>query len=142
MTRIRSVSARCVVGQEKEPVVVGYAIAQLAVRLNCISSELQQLMEKRWLQEPLPLAIERLLKHLYDNTQQAKAFHQLSIARLDYCLPFFKVDANEARETSESRPSILEYRQSSAMHQRMGDIDPEHLPGVLLSRVHDRSRCK
>lgn len=123
--------------------IVGYAIAHLAVRLDCISSELQQLMEKRWLQEPLPLAIERLLKNLHDNTQQAKALQQLSIARLDYCLPFFKVDANEnAREQHIMPHRFLEYRQSSTMHQRMGDIDSGHLPRVLLSRVDDRSRCK
>jgi hypothetical protein len=48
-------------------------------------------MDKRWLQEDLSSAIERLLKRLYENTQQAKIFNQLSLARLDYCLPLFQV---------------------------------------------------
>ena len=48
-------------------------------------------MEKRWLGEALPLAVERLLQRLFENAQQAKAYNQISIARLDYCLPMFKV---------------------------------------------------
>ena len=69
----------------------GYAIAYLAIRLNCDPSTVNQQLEKRWLQEDLISAIERLLKRLYENTQQAKTYNQLSIARLDYCLPLFKV---------------------------------------------------
>ncbi len=59
--------------------------------MNCDPSSVNQQIEKRWLQEDLSVAIERLLKCLYENTQQAKTFNQLSIARLDYCLPLFKV---------------------------------------------------
>lgn len=70
---------------------IGYAIANLTVRLNCDSSLVNQQIDKRWLQEDLTSAVERLLKRLYENTQQAKTFNQLSIARLDYCLPLFKV---------------------------------------------------
>ncbi len=69
----------------------GYAIANLTIRINCDPSIVNQQIDKRWLQEDLSLAIERLLKRLYENTQQAKTYHQLSIARLDYCLPLFKV---------------------------------------------------
>jgi hypothetical protein len=69
----------------------GYAIANLTIRLNCDPSTINQQIDKRWLQEDLSEAIERLLKRLYENTQQAKTFNQLSIARLDYCLPLFKV---------------------------------------------------
>ncbi len=71
--------------------VKGYAIANLTIRLNCDLSSVNQQIDKRWLQEDLSSAIERLLKRLYENTQQAKTFNQLSIARLDYCLPLFKV---------------------------------------------------
>lgn len=63
----------------------------MTIRLNCDPSIVNQQIEKRWLQEDLALAIERLLTRLYENTQQAKALNQLSIARLDYCLPLFKV---------------------------------------------------
>jgi hypothetical protein len=73
----------------------GYAIANLTVRLNCDPSTINQQIDKRWLQEDLSEAIERLLKRLYENTQQAKTFNQLSIARLDYCLPLFKVFFSE-----------------------------------------------
>jgi len=69
----------------------GYAIANLAVRLNCDPSTVNQQIDKYWLQEDLSSVVERLLNRLYENTQQAKAYHQLSIARLDYCLPLFKV---------------------------------------------------
>ncbi len=78
----------------------GYAIANLTIRLNCDPSTVNQQIEKRWLQEDLSIAIERLLKRLYDNTQQAKAFNQLSIARLDYCLPLFKVCSIEIFHSS------------------------------------------
>ncbi len=69
----------------------GYAIANLTIRLNCDPASVNQQIDKRWLQEDLPSAIERLLQRLYENTQQAKTLNQLSIARLDYCLPLFKV---------------------------------------------------
>ena len=63
----------------------------MTIRLNGDPMIVNQQIEKRWLQEDLASAIERLLKRLYENTQQAKTFNQLSIARLDYCLPLFKV---------------------------------------------------
>lgn len=69
----------------------GYAIANLTIRLHGDPAAINQQIEKRWLQEELTVAIERLLKRLHENTQQAKTFNQLSIARLDYCLPLFKV---------------------------------------------------
>jgi hypothetical protein len=69
----------------------GYAIANLAIRLDCDPSTVHQQIEKRWRQEGLSSAVERLLKILHENTQQAKTFNQISIARLDYCLPLFKV---------------------------------------------------
>jgi hypothetical protein len=72
-------------------IFIGYAVANLAVRLNCDPPNVTQQIEKRWREENLSMAIERLLKRLYENTQQAKTLNQLSIARLDYCLPLFKV---------------------------------------------------
>ena len=74
---------------------LGYAIANLTIRLNCDPSMVNHQIEKRWLQEDLSTAIERLLKCLFENTQQAKTLNQLSIARLDYCLPLFKVCLEE-----------------------------------------------
>ena len=75
--------------QEKN--TFGYAIANLTIRINCEPGTVQYQIEKRWMEEPLVTAVERLLKQLFDNTQQAKAFNQISIARLDYSIPLFKV---------------------------------------------------
>lgn len=68
-------------------------MANLTIRLNCDPATVKQQIDKRWLDEPLPTAIERLLNRLYTNAQQAKALNQLFIARLDYSLPLFKVCA-------------------------------------------------
>ena len=78
----------------------GYAIANLTIRLNCDPALVNQQIEKSWLQEDLSDAIERLTKHLLENTQEAKTFNQLSIARLDYCLPLFKVRSSFKISTS------------------------------------------
>ncbi|CAF2549669.1 unnamed protein product [Rotaria sp. Silwood2] len=110
----------------------GYAIAYLAVRLNCDPSTIHQQIDKRWLQENLSSAVERLLQRLYDNTQQAKTFNQLSIARLDYCLPLFKNIVSHPKSTNEWATSILnicrEYFSS------VSTSDPDNHPSLLPRR--------
>ncbi|CAF3563233.1 unnamed protein product [Rotaria sp. Silwood1] len=110
----------------------GYAIAYLAIRLNCDPSTIKQQIEKRWFQEDLSSAVERLLQRLYENTQQAKTLNQLSIARLDYCLPLFKNIVSHPKCTNEWTTSVLnicrEYFSS------VSTSDPDNHPSLLPRR--------
>ncbi|CAF1165471.1 unnamed protein product [Adineta steineri] len=110
----------------------GYAIANLAIRLNCDPSTTNQQIEKRWLQEDLLLAIERLLQRLYENTQQAKTFMQLSIARLDYCLPLFKNIVSYSKCKNEWVTLILNICRE--YFSVVSTADPDNHPSLLPRR--------
>ncbi|UJR36911.1 hypothetical protein I4U23_029624 [Adineta vaga] len=107
----------------------GYAIANLAIRLNCSPSTVNQQIEKRWLQEDLSIATERLLIRLYENTQQAKTFNQLSIARLDYCLPLFKKIVSHSKCTTEWVTSIQNICRE--YFSAVSTTDPDNHPSLL-----------
>ncbi|CAF1278175.1 unnamed protein product [Adineta ricciae] len=115
----------------------GYAIANLAIRLNCSSSKASQQVEKRWLQEDLTVGIERLLQRLLENTQQAKLCNQLSIARLDYCLPLFKNVVTHPKCKDEWVTSILNICREYFSIVSTTDIDnhPSLLPRRDLIRL-------
>ncbi|CAF2053347.1 unnamed protein product [Rotaria magnacalcarata] len=110
----------------------GYAIAYLAVRLNSDPSTVQQQLDKCWLQEDLLAAIERLLACLYENTQQAKKFNQLSIARLDYCLPLFQNIVIHPKCTNEWTTSILNICRE--YFSAVSTSDPDNHPSLLPRR--------
>ncbi|CAF0894416.1 unnamed protein product [Rotaria sordida] len=110
----------------------GYAIAYLAIRLNCDPSTVKQQIDKRWLQEDLSSAVERLLQRLYENTQQAKTLNQLSIARLDYCLPLFKNIVSHSKCTNEWMTSILNICRE--YFSTVSTSDPDNHPSLLPRR--------
>jgi len=115
----------------------GYSMANLTIRLNCDPSNVQDQVEKRWLDEPLSSAIERILKNLFDNVQQAKSFNQVSMARLDYLIPLFKNVVSYSKTNDQWMTTILNICKEyfSVVSPNDSDNHPSLLPRTDLIQL-------